>query len=132
MVVEPSEQRAFRQTAARKERAAGATERRGPSLRLLQQARRTEASNRIDHRRGLPLEEPTAHCITQRRAANIDQLHGSPQNRLDAVFALGECDEAHRLGTSYQAGTGRSMNQRCHANGTKVIGGNAVQRPGTA
>ena len=46
---------------------------------LLQQARGTEACNRICDRYGLPLKDPASHRIAQRRIANVDDLHGSPK-----------------------------------------------------
>jgi hypothetical protein len=46
----------------------------------LQQARGTEACNRINNRYRLPLEDPAGHGIAQRRVANVDYLHMSPQN----------------------------------------------------
>lgn len=51
-----------------------------PRLHALQQARGTEACNRINNRYRLPLEDPAGHSIAQRRVANVDYLHMSPQN----------------------------------------------------
>ncbi len=51
---------------------------------LLQQARGTEACNRINNRNRLPLEDPAGHRIAQRCVTNVDYLHAPPKP-LDAL-----------------------------------------------
>src|ERR1700730_1811073 len=64
---------------------------------LLQQARGAKARNRINDRNWLPLEYPACYRVAQRRIANVDYLHGSPQI-LRCSLASGECDKPHRVG----------------------------------
>ena len=79
MVVEPWSANRFTTTAGRVDQACGtgftstkkhATGRRGYTL--LQQARGTEARNRIRDRNCLSLKYPAGHRIAQGRIANID------------------------------------------------------------
>ena len=77
LVVEPWNDNRFRDQLGGQEWACGTRRARNgaPHARgytLLQQARGTEACNRIHNRNRLPLKDPAGHRIAQGRIANID------------------------------------------------------------